>query len=137
MKISGGVVAHSQTTGRTVDDHHTEAHAQNSAAHTGAITLTQHGSLGAIVAAHGHDDLDTIGANDHNHLEGKSVAFTAGAAGSVTWDSVYGVTPMVVCSGSTGAQTGYFVSVRSTTGATIDTWDTPSGTYYAIATEAT
>lgn len=34
-----GAIAHSATTGRTADDHHTESHAFNAAAHTGAIDI--------------------------------------------------------------------------------------------------
>lgn len=76
--------------------HHSQAHAIDGADHTGAIsaaqhgtpagdlhpiymldgdaiTAAQHGALGPIVGAHGHDDLDTVTPDQH-HAEVHSAA---------------------------------------------------------------
>lgn len=45
---------------------HVEDHALGGVTHIGGITAAQHGALGTIVGAHGHDDLDTVGINDHH-----------------------------------------------------------------------
>jgi hypothetical protein len=46
--------------------HHAQAHAIGGADHSGAITDAQHGARGPIVGAHGHDDLDTVTADQHH-----------------------------------------------------------------------
>ena len=51
---------------------HAEVHAIGGADHTGAITDAQHGARGPIVGAHGHDDLDTVTADQH-HAELHSI----------------------------------------------------------------
>lgn len=46
------------------------AHALGGLLHTGVLSASQHGAIGPIAAAHGHDDLDTVGPDDHH------IAFT-------------------------------------------------------------
>lgn len=52
---------------------HAEVHAIGGADHTGSITDAQHGARGPIVGAHGHDDLDTVTADQH-HTEVHTIA---------------------------------------------------------------
>lgn len=101
--------------------HHSQAHAIDGADHTGAITAAQHGTpagdlhpiymldgdaitaaqhgaLGPIVGAHGHDDLDTVTADQH-HTEVHSAAepgphtFPGGTTTFLRGDGAFAVPP--------------------------------------------
>jgi len=57
--------------------HHAQSHAVGGADHSGAITDAQHGARGPIVGAHGHDDLDTVSADQH-HAQAHGAAAHSG-----------------------------------------------------------
>ena len=65
MRISNPITAHGQLGSVTADQHHAESHAMTAAVHTGAISATQHGALGAITSAHSYADI----ASQANQIE--------------------------------------------------------------------
>jgi hypothetical protein len=77
---------------------HAEVHAIGGADHTGSITDAQHGARGPIVGAHGHDDLDTVTADQH-HTEVHSAAepgphtFPGGTTTFLRGDGAFAVPP--------------------------------------------
>ena len=123
------------------NDHHAQSHAHSS--HSGVGANDHHAS------SHSHGSHSGVGANDHHaqthshgsstHIEGKTCSISSGAACSVTWATAFSSTPVVADTIKRGVSYNnhQYVTVVSTTGATIDTYSSDSYTAHIIATVAT
>lgn len=67
-----------------------KVHTLSGAFHSGAISVAQHGSLGAIVSAHAHTDLSTVAAAQHHDHDRMSsvLAATYDVVAANTWETV-------------------------------------------------
>jgi hypothetical protein len=70
MKISVPTPSHSGLSGVTADQHHTESHALTAVAHTGGISVAQHGALGTLANAHNLADITGHLTSVHHILAG-------------------------------------------------------------------